>query len=247
MKILLLVVFSFFFTLNAHSQDKKQAIEDILNILSTQYGLKIYYTEIPVSTWGNSVTAEVATIEDYEKLLTYLQLFKEEWQKYTPSYIKKTGVKEIVFCKSVAYNGQRRAAIPDCYKEILYYDFLLGNHNPTYQRHVVHHEYYHMIEEQRFGNTYYKDPQWAAFNEPTFQYGAGGASQRGSNQYPMTHPQKGFINLYSTAGLEEDKAEIYAMLFTESERAKVMPWLAEDDILRKKVDYMQKTIDELFK
>jgi hypothetical protein len=248
MKKMLLVSFlsSFFSIFASNAQNIKAQIEEILSELSEKYDLVLHYESVPESTWGANVTARTASSpEDYKNLLQYLKLFKVEWEKYSPTYVQKTNVKEIAFVTELAYAGQVRGAIPDSYKEILYYDFMTGNYNPTYQRHVVHHEYYHMIEEQINGSQYYKDPRWAAFNESSFSYGQGGAYARGSDQYGITHPRKGFINLYSISGLEEDKAEIYAMLFVEEEYKLVAPWIDEDDILKKKVRYMKAFIDTL--
>jgi hypothetical protein len=226
-------------------QDFEYKIQEILEGLQEDYAILFLYQEVPISSCYEDVTANIAEKEDFENLLKYLQLFEKEWRKYSKNYTFNTNVKQIAFVKNLAYAGQTRAAIPDAYKEILYYDFLVGNYDSTYQKHVVHHEYYHMIEEQFNGSQYYKDAKWASFNNPKFQYGMGGAYARGSDQYPITHPLDGFMNLYSISGLEEDKAEVYAFLFVKEEYEKVKEWLDKDVILSKKVNYMKEFITKI--
>jgi len=87
---------------------------------------------------------------------------------------------------------------------------------------------------------YWKDPTWATFNDPEFKYGNGGAAdQKNAGAYYLTHPQRGFINEYSTAALEEDNAEIFAALFVPAEYEKLKEWMKTDTILANKVAYLK--------
>jgi hypothetical protein len=243
---LILLLSSFYSLAKEHlEQSYEEKIQQILEELQKDYSITFLYQEVPTSSWYEDVTANIAEEKDFEDLLKYLRLFEKEWRKYSKNYVLKTNVKQVAFVKNLAYAGQSRAALPDAYKEILYYDFLVGNYDSTYQKHVVHHEYYHMIEEQFNGSQYYKDPIWNSFNEKDFVYGKGGAYARGGDQYPLTHPLEGFMNLYSTSGLEEDKAEVYAYIFVEEEFEIVKDYLSNDAILRKKVKYMKKFIEKL--
>jgi len=245
MRKIFLLSFFCFVCIDIFAENPKKSIREIIKGLSEIYHLNIYYLSIPDNTWGTDVSCKIGNKKDYKDLLKYLLIFKEEFEKYSQQYIKKTGLRSVVFCKELAYLGQERAALPDAFKETLFYDFLLGSYNPTYQRHVVHHEFYHMIEEQFFKDFYYKDPIWSSFNSNEHKYGDGGSTQRGSDQYPITHPKEGFINLYSTSGLEEDKAEVYAILWVEDEKKQVFEWLEEDKILKRKINYMQEFIKKI--
>lgn len=206
--------------------------------LEQKYGIKIYTQSAQKFSW--KIEYQFACKQDYQKLYRYLQLFDQEFQKYPKNFIKKTALKGILFVKKLSINGQYRTAIPDYYKEFLIYDFLRGDHHKRYQKHVIHHEYYHMIEQEINKNPYFKDPAWNRLNQKGFKYGHGGASvQHKTNQYSYTHPQKGFVNLYSMSGLEEDKAEMFATLFIKREYQQLKKWGKKDKILHQKELYMK--------
>jgi hypothetical protein len=96
-----------------------------------------------------------------------------------------------------------------------------------------------MIEEEFNMDPYWKDPDWAAFNTDSFAYGTGGADMYGTGDvYSYVHPEAGFLNLYSTSGVEEDKAEIFATLFVKSEYDSLTNFIQNDTILLKKKMYM---------
>jgi hypothetical protein len=54
--------------------------------------------------------------------------------------------------------------------------------------------------------------------------------------YSPTNPEKGFINLYSLTGDEEDRAEILAYLLTDFERPMLLSLLKKDEILNRKIE-----------
>jgi hypothetical protein len=211
--------------------------------LSEKYGIKMISENIPASTWAELTYKNLQKNDSF--LPKYLSFFDNEFNKYSKDFVKITNLKTVAFVKNLAVDGQERAAAPDYYKEILFLDIYLGNYDEQYQRHVIHHEFYHMIEEQLNGDAYYKDPVWASFNPAGFSYGNGGKYERGENAYPVTHPQTGFINIYSASALEEDKAEIYAALFTEGQDKLMKKWIKEGDtVLGKKVNYMKEFLKE---
>lgn len=217
----------------------KRKISLISSRIEKKYSINLTYDDIPKATW-DKVKYKVASQADYGQLLKYVELFQREFNKYPKDFIKKTELKHVAFVKNLSFSGQLRTAVPDHKREILFLDFARGTHSLTYQKHVIHHEFYHMIEEQFNGDPYWKDPNWLVLNEKNFKYGKGGATVQGkSDMYELTHPEKGFINLYSMTGVEEDKAEIYASLFIKAESRKINRWINKDPILRKKVRYMK--------
>lgn len=233
--ILLIVFIS---TVQCFSSAKRE-ISSIISRIEKKYTISLTYDDIPEATWDR-VKYKIASQADYGQLLKYMKLFQREFSKYLKEFIKKTELKNVSFVKNLSFSGQLRTAVPDYKKEILFLDFARGSHSTIYQKHVIHHEFYHMIEEQFNGEPYWKDPNWMAFNDKHFTYGKGGAAvQSRSDMYELTHPEKGFINLYSMTGVEEDKAEIYASLFIKAESRKINRWIKKDTILRKKVRYMK--------
>lgn len=146
---------------------------------------------------------------------------------------------------------QKRAALPDFVQEILYLDVRRGHvpakgvklegfrgrvpANLLYQRHVVHHEFFHLLMEEVYGDPYAPDPDWSRLNPAGFPYGKGGAAAQKGIQYALVHPAPGFINRYSLSGLEEDKCEIFAALMLPDEAGRIMRWSQDDPWLRGKI------------
>jgi hypothetical protein len=221
-----------------------QHSDDRFSALQKKFGVEFSTVNIPVSTWGDSVQWRALEDTDSPALKRFAGLFSQEFSKYPVSFIKRSNLKLVVFVKKLTVFSQKRSAMPDYFKEVLYMDIYVGDYDSTYQKHIIHHEFYHMVEQEFNGNAYYKDPAWSTLNAPGFQYGTGGKNARGSSMYPLTHPEAGFINLYSASGLEEDKAELYASLFIPEEASRVDGWAKDDFILRKKVGFLKAFLQE---
>lgn len=230
----------------AHSQPQgaaasaERAITRLEASLKNEYGIRIVHAakEIPACTW--KIEFQPAEAHDLPSLASYLELFAFEFRKYPKAFIERSGLETVALGKGLSIGGQRRAALPDYYKETLYYDFAFVSTRSDYLRHVVHHEFYHMLEQEWNGSAYFKDPKWAALNQRGFRYGPGGAKARRPGVGAFDHPAKGFINRYAMSGLEEDKAETWAVMFVPSEWKLVARWLKRDSILRKKVRVLER-------
>ncbi len=221
----------------------KKALDDLFERLYQYFQVRFIYQKIPSFTW--KLGYKTANSQDFSNLLSYAVLACEEFKKYPQSYILKIKLGSVIFVKNLSIKGQARQSIPDYFKESLVLDFEGIRYDKTYLRHVIHHELYHMIEQEFNDDAYWKDPNWARLNLKNFKYGSGGINARSSNMFLLTHPEKGFVNLYSMSGLEEDKAEVYACLFIRSERQKVMEWTKTDSILRSKVRYMSNFLKQI--
>jgi len=219
------------------SQENENSL--ICKRLQQRYDVEFLFAASRVSKCTWKLDYQFPEKRDQKKLNSFLKMFEHEFSKYPPEFVKKTRLKQVVFVKSMKLGTAKRWAIPDYFKETLYYDFTIRS-TAEYPRRMVHHEYYNMIEQQINGNGYFKDPKWAKFNEKGFKYGRGGASNRKPSNSLFNHPQPGFVNSYAMSGLEEDKAEIWAVLFVTENWNTVKPWLDDDEILRKKVEYTER-------
>lgn len=166
----------------------------------------------------------------------YRDLWMREWALYPTGLMKKAKVKKIVFCEGLRVDEQYRAAVPSFDLEAMYYDPALGAGIGNYQQSVIHHEFFHMID-QRMG-VLYIDKEWSALNPKGFSYGTGGANMRDENAGVLTAKIPGFLTAYGTAAVEEDKAELFAKLIVDAdfvaERAKTDRVLAAKIVLLKK-------------
>ncbi len=151
-------------------------------------------------------------------------------------------MQRIVLCRGLTYGGQNRAAVPDFEHDTLFLDVVAGDHDRDYQRHAIHHDLFHILDDEDDGQLY-SDNRWLKLNSPGFQYGSGGERMQDDQWSGVLWNRPGFLNKYSTSGVEEDKAEIFAYMMTDygfvDNRA------ATDDVIRKKMAAM-KTLLEKF-
>jgi hypothetical protein len=240
---LFLLFFSFSIISYSHAQCPDETgnaiIDRFIQDMYESYEICVEVTSPSPTTWGQTVIDYDQLQEsDYEELEKYVQLFQKEFFKYPKAFVENTKLKKVAMVKNLINQGVSVASMPDYYQENLYMDIYVGNYDKTYQKHVVHHEYYHMIEQQFHGTSYYKDPEWAKFNEPSFQYGSGGINARESSVQVVNHPRNGFISGYAMSGLEEDKAELFATLMTTEEEDMIREWAETDEILRNKIELL---------
>ena len=143
--------------------------------------------------------------------------------------------------RKLSLNGQLRAAVPDFATMNLFLDVERGRHVPTYQERVFHHEFFHLIDFLLSG-PFLKDSDWATLNPPEFRYGPGGVRMQdnGRNPFAPTRTIPGFLTLYGTAAVEEDKAELFSFLMTDglflSDRAR------NDAVVRAKVERLKRRL-----
>lgn len=163
----------------------------------------------------------------------YIPLFIFEILIYPKSFIKKLEIKSFTFINSLNFvtteYEQYRAACPEYYKTMSLY-YCAKERNSSYIRTVIHHELFHFCDFIDDGT--YDDPKWNKFNSHGFKYGKGGAYER--EWKPLNPDTRGFLNFYSTTGIEEDKAEIFQFIISDPDKA----FQHEDEIVNKKVFYV---------
>jgi hypothetical protein len=168
--------------------------------------------QFPIATTYGKIAGRAAAGDEIDR---YSVLFLREFSLYPPSLIKRCGLKRIVLCKELAFDGQLRGAIPDFEHDTLSLDVLRGGYDPLYLCKVLHHEFFHIIDYRDDGHVY-EDKEWAALNPPGFKYGTGGKNaQHVASARELTEKFPGFLNYYATTGVEEDKAEVFANLIVD--------------------------------
>ncbi|MDG3007021.1 hypothetical protein [Paludisphaera mucosa] len=172
----------------------------------------------------------------------FAALFAEEFAVYPPALVRRSRLKRVVLGSGLAFDGQLRGAIPDFWHDALYLDVARGDYSPTYQRTAIHHEFFHLVDYRDDGEVY-RDDAWAALNPPGFRYGPGGKDVQGDalgSLFTDKHP--GFLTTYATAGVEEDKAEVFARLLVAPREVARRAGL--DPILARKVARMKARLKE---
>lgn len=186
---------------------------------------------------GYQITGDKVTEEGMKK---YASIWVTEWSKYSADLFAKVKVTKVVFAEKLSFSGQVRAAVPAWDLNAMYYDPTLGSYSAGFQKTVIHHEFFHMID-YRMGKLS-RDADWRKLNPEDFKYGSGGAKMRTPGVGNLTKDIPGFLTMYSTAAMEEDKAELYAHLIVDP--GFVYDLAKTDKYLASKIDFLKKRLAE---
>jgi len=207
--------------------------------IGTTYNIRIVTAKpvFPVKTWYGRIDGKGAAANEIER---YAVLFGREFTLYPPALVQRSRLKRVVLCKDLSFAGQLRAAIPDYQHETLYLDVVRGGFDPLYLCKVIHHEFFHVIDYCDDGQLY-EDKHWASLNPTGFKYGTGGKNaQLVSTASVLTDEFPGFLNYYSTTGVEEDKAELFANLMVDP--TYVEGRVRTDRVLKAKVQALKELV-----
>ena len=206
---------------------------------------KLFGFEVVLDTNFKSIWTSVSYkgVADTARIVNYLELLQKEYSKYPASYFQRINIDKIIICNGLVINSQKRAAIPDPYKNALFLA-IDSSYSEKYLIHVMHHELHHCTEFFLYENMYYDSDKWTKFNRRKFNYGNGGQiaykkdTLKKNNWSSLSHPIKGFVNLYSTLGQEEDRCEIVALIMQDSKREILIEFCKRDRHLRKKIRFI---------
>jgi hypothetical protein len=99
---------------------------------------------------------------------------------------------------------------------------------------IVHHEVFHLFDHAQLGTTLmHYDPAWAELKPPGFQY---------RDPAVATTRPSGFVNVYATTDVAEDRASTYEYLMTKSDE--LCELAKTDPILEAKVTIVWQRVAE---
>lgn len=227
--------------LSCLSNHRIQAQSRSFDDLARKYSIEIVTQgePFPVRNFHGPISGTDATVAALEK---YRPWFVSEFDLYPPALIRKVGLKRIVLCSDLAFDGQLRNAVPDFEHDTLYLEVVRGDYDPIYMRRVIHHDFFHIVD---WKNDFMlmQDAAWCRLNADGFHYGIGGAAAQDDNQAGLLDPQlPGFLNRYSQTAVEEDKAEIFSILIVQ--RQHILDRAAQDRILDAKMQRMQRSLQD---
>lgn len=233
--ILILVTLLLSGAARAQNEASADALGELEKV-ATAYKIEIVGAapRFPVKTTHGNIDGKSA---DRKTLESYAALFAPEFMLYPPDLVKRSQLKRVVLCKELSFDGQRRNAIPDYEHDTLYLDVSRGAYSKPYLRKVIHHEFFHIIDYRDDGSVY-QDKRWEVLNPAKFKYGSGGRTVQDLQKTSvLTDKFPGFLNHYSTTGVEEDKAEVFANLLINP--AYVEDRAKKDRVLKAKVERMR--------
>jgi len=235
----------FCFTLNAQ-EITRDDITKLVTEMEQKYAIKFKVDSMPKTTWDTEY--KFAQEQDYSNLVNYLHLVDIAFSKYPLTFLKKVKLKSVIFVKNLKLKSSKEdlttSAIPDYQNNILIFDFIIGYYDKVYQEHTIHHTFYKFIESQFNSKLNWNDPVWNSFNKSNESYGVQGIDSSGIN-----NSIKGYVSSYSLYNATQDKAEIFATLFTKLEHKSLKKWMVDDLVLSNKARYLQdflKGIDRNF-
>jgi hypothetical protein len=210
---------------------------DAIDVSTVEAGLagaaSVYHVEIVTAASAFAVATKYGKIEGKpaksEAVESYAAtVFLPEFTLYPKVLVKRSKLRRIVMCEELLFAGVREAGKADYEQNALYLEVTRGNYSEGYQRKLIHHEFFHMIDFQDHGGMYLDDERWSRLNPPNFKYGMGGRSN------------PGFLSQYSTTAMAEDKAEIFANMIVEP--AHVDARVQTDPFLKAKVARMRELL-----
>lgn len=197
------------------------------------------HTDIPPYSGKSNFSLDL----NYEAsdLEPYLELLKQEIQKYPRGYMIKARASRIVVVHNILQSQSVRSSVgglADPTQSIIYLSTLGFKSCLTYNyancldyfRHVIHHELNHNIDYTL--RDYNRNQEWTALNTRGFKYGTSFYAQEHASEF--SNPVPGFANYYSTSSYWEDYAEIGSGVF-DFRQAQLMDICQKDPIVNAKV------------
>lgn len=172
---------------------------------------------------------------EYPDALQHLQLLNEEFGKYPPAFLRKSGLKWAGLVKNLTVSGESHSAAFDYLERALLFDVRQGSRNKLYLRYTLHHEFFHLIDFVMMSDQL--DQRWLALNPAGFHYRTN-VGMRDSGTVMLDHPQTGFVTTYAISSIHEDRAEIHAALFVREHYRDLVRIMQKDSVVRRKVSYI---------
>jgi hypothetical protein len=197
---------------------------------------------LPVQTRDGWIRGASLTRSDRFARDSYRENLDEQLALYPPAFTERIGLKQVVLCKDLTFEGTGCVAFADVEHGRLYLSINAG-FVPAFIRRTIHHEVFHQVDFADDGKLD-ADPRWEALNAPDFRYSHDAERlQADPESIRPDDTLTGFLNRYGTSSPAEDKAELYAALVVEPDR--VRRRVTRDEILRKKVARVREMLDGL--
>ena len=154
------------------------------------------------------------------------KIIKKNLDRYNQKFLKKINLKYIVLCEDLSISKINTAGIPDHIMKTLILDIKF---NQNYFERVIHHELFHIINDNY--KNLFDEKIWSDFNTKEFKYAKCSTctDKLGLDTYTNT---KGFFTEYSRSTASEDMAEVFSHLMIGVNLENI------DPILKKKIQFI---------
>jgi hypothetical protein len=189
-------------------------------------------------SWGGGSAQDPADSEVREVAAHIVR----ELQLYPEGFLRRAGLTGVVLVRDlfVREDGGGRGAAAYIFEDRFFVDVPNAARAVRANTRVrfIHHLLWHRLDER--AGTMWNDPEWSQLNPPNFEYGIysrGGVHESRAGSGSLSAEFPGFLNLYSTGNLPDDKAEIFAYLMVI--HAAVAERSRQDDHLRRKMQVVK--------
>ncbi len=140
------------------------------------------------------------------------RVVREELARLPAAFLASASLRRVVLVGELREERRPIPSLPNYNRTLL----LDADASEAYLRRLLHHEIFHFADLADDGAVL-RDPEWSALNPPGFAYGQGGRSMREPGAGALGEPPPGFVSVYATAAVEEDKAEVFAWMMAAPE------------------------------
>jgi len=178
----------------------------------------------------NSVECEIPS----KKLINQKSnLIKKNFKIYKKEFLNKINLKFIILCKDMKVANIPVLGIPNHPLKVI---LLNINTKDYYLSRTIHHEIFHIINEQYLEE--FKYDEWKTFNKKSFSYY--NCSPCTKISLELIKKTNGFLSEYSQRNEAEDMAETFSFLMLKNNN--LINIINQDKILVNKVNYIKKKI-----
>jgi hypothetical protein len=186
-----------------------RSLRELSESLHGSHGVEILHVRSPFSLRLDTRTVAGSVPQD-SLVAAATVIVTDELSLYPRSFLENSTLRRVSLCASLTENRQPIPSMPN-YRNTLLLDV---DASPAYLRRLLHHEVFHFADVADDGEVLW-DPTWEGLNRDGFEYGHGGRDVRHPTASALTDELPGFLTPYSTAAIEEDKAEVFAFLMVE--------------------------------
>jgi len=185
---------------------------------------------------NNNITCDKASVKNLNKKFPIIE---KNINKYSAKFLKKISLKYVVFCEDLKISNINTGGIPDNKKRTLIIDI---NFNQKYFERMIHHEIFHMIENNY--TEFFNEKEFSSFNDSNFNYAECSTCSDRLN-LDLYNNTEGFLTEYSKSIPSEDMAEIFSFLMIDKNN--IEKKIDKDGILKNKVNFIKYNLSKIDK
>lgn len=193
------------------------------------------------------------TSKDDKKLDQYVKAFANRWNKLPVGFIKKIGLKGVLFVKDLRFGGLKIGAGFGYHEMILFINVVSERTKIDTIEHLYLHELFHIMQIKYYAKRNFIDfRKWKKLNPANQTYYKGGAlamirnNKHRRNFFFADHPTKGFVNNYAWSDHWHDVTETFCYLMVTNLYHKAIRWTKYDKIIAAKFKYLKKGLKNLY-